>query len=287
MVEVSTVNHVTIVSYNIHSGVGMDGQYDLERIAELINQYSPDIVALQELEINRKHQKTRRWSVKHSDNQAEKLSELCGLPYHCFACAITCNDGDFGIAVLSKFPLLNTEILMYSPFKQLGLLTKTPRNALAVQVQPHDTAPVFWLITTHLGMDVFGSEQAVQAQELHTWVCRTVKSDEHLIVGDCNMLSSWNAYKSFVRAGYADIWRKHLPDDPGHTYPAVPQAWWNLLAVPRRLDYAWLHKDSKWSGTIQKTETHVASDHNGLVVVLREASAAKQVTQSTFDTTKT
>jgi hypothetical protein len=41
---------LTLVTYNIHSGVGVDQRYDLARIRRVLNDERPDIAALQELE---------------------------------------------------------------------------------------------------------------------------------------------------------------------------------------------------------------------------------------------
>ena len=41
---------VNILSYNVHNCIGMDKEYNYRRIANVISQTSPDIVALQELD---------------------------------------------------------------------------------------------------------------------------------------------------------------------------------------------------------------------------------------------
>ena len=38
------------MTYNIHSGVGVDQRYDLGRIRRVLNDERPDVAALQELE---------------------------------------------------------------------------------------------------------------------------------------------------------------------------------------------------------------------------------------------
>src|SRR5689334_13841828 len=44
---------VRIMTYNVHSCRGMDGAISHERIAEVIERYNPDVVALQELDLGR------------------------------------------------------------------------------------------------------------------------------------------------------------------------------------------------------------------------------------------
>ena len=40
---------LTLVSYNIHSGIGTDGRFDLHRVAEVLSEIDADIIALQEV----------------------------------------------------------------------------------------------------------------------------------------------------------------------------------------------------------------------------------------------
>lgn len=60
-----------VLTYNIHHGAGIDGKLDLERIARVIRDARPDIVALQELDRNT--QRTRKV------DQPAELARLTGL----------------------------------------------------------------------------------------------------------------------------------------------------------------------------------------------------------------
>lgn len=60
-----------VLSYNIHHGEGVDGKFDLERIAKVIQSVNPDLVALQEVDRN---------TTRASDvDQAQELAELTGM----------------------------------------------------------------------------------------------------------------------------------------------------------------------------------------------------------------
>lgn len=39
-----------MMSYNIHDGIGLDGKTDYNRIAGVISKWSPDVVAVQEVD---------------------------------------------------------------------------------------------------------------------------------------------------------------------------------------------------------------------------------------------
>ena len=42
-----------IMTYNVHRCVGVDRKLDVDRVAAVIAEYEPDVVALQELDVHR------------------------------------------------------------------------------------------------------------------------------------------------------------------------------------------------------------------------------------------
>lgn len=78
------MEHLRIASYNIHSGVGQDGRYDIARVAQTIRDLHAHIVGLQEVERNLSFQKTRIWSKPHADDQTEVIARLADYPYYAF-----------------------------------------------------------------------------------------------------------------------------------------------------------------------------------------------------------
>ena len=90
-----------VMSYNIHIGNPPSKEWgfvDMPAIAEAIKASKPDLVALQEVDIN-----TVR-SGKGLD-QAKELARLTGMNYF-FAKAVDRSEGDYGVAVLSRFPII-------------------------------------------------------------------------------------------------------------------------------------------------------------------------------------
>jgi len=63
-----------IMTYNIHSCIGMDGKISPERISRVIAQCSPDVVALQELDVGR----ARTDRV----DQADLIAQYLQMDYH-------------------------------------------------------------------------------------------------------------------------------------------------------------------------------------------------------------
>ena len=146
-------------------------------------------------------QKTRIWSSTHEDDQVRELSRLTNLEYHAFAPAIRCvsrgkysechdeGEGEFGIGILSRFPVLDTKVITFSPYKK-----KTPRNALSVLLDLSGGGgggETLWFVCTHLGCHT-GPEQLQQAIELFRWTedLRLNHSDAQnqglLLCGDTN-----------------------------------------------------------------------------------------------------
>ena len=88
---------IKIVTFNIAQGKGLDGIIDIERQAKLINEYKPDIVFLQEIDMY-----TKRAGDK---NQIREFSKKVYLPYCSMESNITFEDGYYGDGIISRFPI--------------------------------------------------------------------------------------------------------------------------------------------------------------------------------------
>ena len=84
------------MTYNIHSCIGMDGKISPERIARVIARYSPDIVALQELDVGR----ARTGRV----DQADLIAQYLQMDYQFFP-TVRIRKGLYGNAILTHFPM--------------------------------------------------------------------------------------------------------------------------------------------------------------------------------------
>ena len=85
-----------VLTYNIHHGEGVDGKFDLRRIAEVIKSASPDLLALQEVD-----QGTARAS---GVDQPAELARLTGMEV-VFGRNIEFEGGGYGTALLSRLPV--------------------------------------------------------------------------------------------------------------------------------------------------------------------------------------
>src|SRR6202453_702430 len=84
-----------ILTYNVHRCVGTDRRLDVGRVAEVIAAQSPDIVALQEVDVRR----ARTGGV----DQAHRLAQRLGMAFH-FNAALRVEEEQFGDAILTALP---------------------------------------------------------------------------------------------------------------------------------------------------------------------------------------
>lgn len=134
---------LTVMTYNIHHCNPPslpEGQIDVPAIAKVINDARPDLVALQEVDVN-----TER-SGK-GKNQAMELAQLTGMHFY-FAKAIDHQGGDYGVAVLSKFPVLDS---LHLPLPLPAEVKGEPRTVAAVKVRTPGGKEI-WFASTHLDL---------------------------------------------------------------------------------------------------------------------------------------
>jgi endonuclease/exonuclease/phosphatase family metal-dependent hydrolase len=91
-----------VMSYNIHHAnpPSKADLIDLQAVANVIKSAKADVVALQEVDVH-----TTRSGI--GINQAEELGKLTGMKAY-FARAIDYGGGEYGVAVLSRFPMSET-----------------------------------------------------------------------------------------------------------------------------------------------------------------------------------
>lgn len=124
---------IRVGAYNIKHGQGMDGKMDLSRSAEVILEMKLDLVALQEVDE----------SCKRSGNvdQAKWLGEKLGM-HHRFGHFMDFQGGRYGLAILSKFPIISATRHPLSPGAE-------PRCALEVVVRPPESETPFSFVSIH------------------------------------------------------------------------------------------------------------------------------------------
>src|SRR6184192_542653 len=105
----ASTKKIRVMTYNIHVGVGMDKKLDLARIAKVINSQHCDLVGLQE--VDRGVERTQR-----IDEIAE-LAKLTKMDY-AFAFNLKYQGGQYGVAILSRFPIRATDHHLYKNLRE-------------------------------------------------------------------------------------------------------------------------------------------------------------------------
>jgi endonuclease/exonuclease/phosphatase family metal-dependent hydrolase len=129
---------VRVATYNVHGCVGMDGRFDLPRIAEVIRSLEADVVLLQEVGDARK-----RWPAV---NQAHDLAEASGMGY---AVGYTMPVGPWGYG---NAILTTGEIAAVDRF-DLSVARREPRGCLRVSLKLGATSMT--VVAVHLGLGWF------------------------------------------------------------------------------------------------------------------------------------
>jgi endonuclease/exonuclease/phosphatase family metal-dependent hydrolase len=231
-----------LVTYNIHSGVGVDRRYDLSRIRRVLDDERPDVVALQELECG-----AQRTSY---DDQSNVLANDLALTSS-FCATRPAGQGSFGIAVLSAFPVQRHQ--QYDLTHETG---REPRYCLRVdlEVEPGALLHVF---NCHLGLTA--RERTFQRRQMVSDAILLSEELRHpvIVMGDFN--------DSPISVVHRNL-RRHFTD----AFSASGRRWgptFNMGPIPIRLDHIYVGRGIRVLDCRVRDDalTRVASDHRPVV----------------------
>lgn len=200
----------TVMSYNIHHGVGIDGQLSLQRIADVIRNSGAEVIGLQEVD---------RYYGARSDfkDQAKELAEL--LDYH-YAYGANLDlapapgqteNRQYGTAILSKYPILEANNVFLSSFG------KEQRGVLHAVVNVKG-APVN-VYNTHLGLDT--ASRTAQVQEIIELA--SIHEGPSILVGDLNARPYYEEFQLLLQSGLFVNTFEGMED--AYTYPVINPAY--------------------------------------------------------------
>lgn len=138
------------MTYNIHHGApeGSD-VVNLSNIAAVIRNSGAELVALQEVDVN----VPRSGKV----NQAEELAKILDMHYY-FSKSIDYNGGEYGVAILSKYPLSNKKR------ESLPMPTAGEQRSVAMATVTLPNNKTLTFASTHLDLNV--PNRTAQAEHL-------------------------------------------------------------------------------------------------------------------------
>ena len=234
-----------VMSYNIHHGEGTDGRFDLQRLAQIINDHQPDLVSLQEVD--------RRTARADGVDQAMELARLTGMDM-AYGKAMDYDGGAYGVAVLSRTPL---RLARAHPLPHGD--GREPRTALSALIKHGPSGEVLF-IATHLQHNS-EADRIAEAQ-----VINGLFVDEGgppvILAGDLNAQPL-----SPPMAVLLAHWRDAAAGAPGA--PGAPAPTWPSDEPRVRIDYVLFHPAGAWRVIEAKViEEIIASDHRPLLVEL-------------------
>ena len=244
-----------LMTYNIHAGKDAGGKDNLERVASIVKSNAAEVVLLQEVD----RHTTRSGNV----DQIAELERLTGM-HGIFGKSLDYQGGEYGIAVLSKWPITAKEVipLHVEPPQVRAGGSIEPRIALIVTID----APFGPLRIANTHLDASG-EDLYRMQE----VPQLLGAAKGMIAGgDFNSTPDSAVHAAVLRAGFRDAWAE-CGKGSELTYPATPPS--------KRIDYIFLNDLTRCtSATVIDTD---ASDHRPVLAVLRTTSLPSRITQTT------
>jgi endonuclease/exonuclease/phosphatase family metal-dependent hydrolase len=204
---------LAVMTYNIHQGYNTEGKINPWEILGPIQQVNPDILALQESDMNRL-----------SGTNVDIVQWLAHkLDMYVYFGPKTCHQ-IYGVAILSKFPLHNTETYFLTSIEDQRVLV---RGDIQWNGQPLSVYAV------HMGL----SEEDRTTQTAEILEILSENANVKILMGDLNSLPGSEQIKAFT-AVLSDAWVSsgHSPTDPaGYTFDS--------LEPHRRIDYILVSKE--------------------------------------------
>ena len=192
------------MTYNVHSCRGIDGKVRAERIARVINDFDPDLIAIQEVDAHR--------SRTGQQDQPGEIAKHLGMK-HAFHAILEEAEERYGIAVFSRFPFEMIRSDLLTPSKSM----REARGAIWLRITPEGKPP-FHFINTHFGLG--HGERRAQSESLlgPDWLGAIPKNEPTILCGDFNSSPYSKVYQRINRR-LTDVWQKR---SQAHARPGFP-----------------------------------------------------------------
>ncbi len=237
-----------VMTYNVHSCIGMDDKVSTRRIAKIIAQYDPDIVALQELDVGR--------SRTQEVDQAHAIARELEMEFH-FHPALQIEEEMYGDALLTRHPmrLIRSSELPGYPNRP----DRESRGALWVEVVVDGNT--VQVLNTHLGLRPGEQRYQVDALLGSQWLSHPDCRGPVILCGDFNATPKYKTCRRITQMLHdaQDVLDNHVPQ----------RTWFGRFPVGR-IDHIFVGKEIQvQSCLVPRTFlTRVASDHLPLIVDL-------------------
>jgi endonuclease/exonuclease/phosphatase family metal-dependent hydrolase len=230
-----------VMTYNIHSCIGVDGKIRPERIISVIKSCGADIIALQEVDAGKA--RTR------GHEQAKMIADALAMSHHYYAISDWSGE-QYGLAIVSRFPIEHIKSGYLTPANHRT--RSEPRGAHWVKVEtPQGHVNV---INTHFGLRREEREQQTQLLLGDDWL-KQIPADEPIVLcGDFNAGPKSDIYKQLART---------LMDVQTFSPHHRPRATFASILPVRRIDHIFVskHFEVRAAHRPRTPTAKVASDH--------------------------
>ena len=245
-----------VMTYNVHSCIGLDGKLSPHRIARVIARCNPDVVALQEVDVGRLR--------TNGMDQAHAIAKYLDMYYH-FNTTVCVEEERYGDCILSRWPM---KLIKAGALPCPVGKTFEPRGAICAEVEFGQAC--IRIINTHLGLR--RGERLLQMKEVlgDDWL----KPDE----GTCDatiLCGDFNAVPG------SPVWRlcmerfRDVQDEHG---AGARKTWFGHYPLAR-IDHVFISKELEVVD-VQVPDTYLArtaSDHRPLMAELQLKSESDAV----------
>jgi endonuclease/exonuclease/phosphatase family metal-dependent hydrolase len=233
---------VTVASYNIHIGIGRDGQFAPSRTASVLQELHAEVIVLQEVQLG-----------PRGFNMFEYLRTATGLHGIARPSLVHPTHGEYGNALLTRHRIVSADAI------DLSVEGHEPRSAIDVMLDC-DGAPLR-VLATHLGLNP--AERRVQVRRLLDAIDAAAVEAPTLLAGDVNEWFLWGRPLRWLHA--------HFSATPApRTFPAGRPMF--------ALDRIWVRPRSY----LQNVRAHasersrIASDHLPIVAQLSSEPSTRR-----------
>lgn len=179
---------IRAMTYNIHSCVNTDGAVGPERVAKVIRQLTPDLVALQEVDAGIPR--------THHQNQARLLGELVGMDFRFFP-VVKNGDQEYGLAILSRFPIQNVRF-GWLPALYPKLKLKLQKRGVIWAVLETSVGSVHFF-NTHLSLYRLERREQLKSLLGKNWLMAVPEKEPVIFCGDLNAGPLSPVYRRLAR----------------------------------------------------------------------------------------
>lgn len=232
------ISSLRVVTYNIHTCIGVDRRYDPARVAAVLREIDADIACLQEV--------GGGWRVERHAGQWAYLGEATRCRV-ILGAGIRDHSGRFGNAILTRFPVIAARLI------DLTVAGHEPRGAIDAHLLIGDR--LLRVFATHFGLHA--GERRLQAKRLMAALGAPSADNRRaaevvLLMGDLN---EWRTRSGTIRA----LDRRLGQGEAQRTFPS----WMPVLPLDRI--YADGPAELRDVAVYRSPLARLASDHLPLV----------------------